>query len=99
MNLPGREGYLAPIQSEEVPEAKKKISKDHSWRFAKVGGIMGSQNLHASNLFGRLAFFFNLFHLTIKSMCLEFARCNWNFDWNWVLLSDKTKIEFFHNKK
>lgn len=98
--------YFASTYIQKDGSSGKTISKDYSWRIAEVGYKSGDHQdsrttighqIHANKLFGRVARRKPLLSPNHKRKHLEFVKCDWNFDWDQVLLSDETKIELFGN--
>ena len=54
--------------------------------------------LHHHKLFGRVARKKPLLSINNKLKRLQFAKCYSDFQWDWVVWSDETKIELFGNK-
>src|SRR4029434_5202380 len=55
-------------------------------------------HLHHHKLFGRVARIKALLSINNKLKRLQFAKCYWEFQWDRVIWSDKTKIKLFGNK-
>ena len=90
------------MHSDEDGEGGQEGPKDHSWRTADFICILVSQILkidHTKRPYQQTLWKDctrkPLLRATNKFKRLEFDRCHWNYDWNRVLWSDETKIDFF----
>src|SRR4029434_2830563 len=104
-NQPGR-GHVCTLTPRTVrriiqlAKSSPRITAGELQRFVESWGQKVSKttircHLHHHKLFGWVARKKPLLSINYKLKHLQFAKCYWDFQWDRVIWSDETKIEFF----